>query len=97
MNASDILFTNHFRALVMMYDHQVVVGNEKFSKITQVEISDQLGVSKVTVNHIMRDLMEKGFVVKEEKRIGKYYLSKEAEEIVEKLRQVDKLSNGYQS
>ena len=97
MNASDILFTNHFRALVMMYDYQVVVGNEKFSKITQVEISDQLGVSKVTVNHIMRDLMEKGFVVKEEKRIGKYYLSKEAEEIVEKLRQVDKLSNGYQS
>lgn len=81
----------------MMYDYQVVVGNEKFSKITQVEISDKLGVSKVTVNHIMRDLMEKGFVVKEEKRIGKYYLSKEAEEIVEKLRQVDKLSNGYQS
>ncbi len=90
MNASDILFTNHFRVLIMMYDYQVIIGSEKFSKITQVEISDKLGVSKVTVNHIMKDLMEKGFVVKEEKRIGKYYLSKEAEEIVIKVKTVNK-------
>jgi len=86
VNALDILFTHHFRVLVLMHDYQVIIGNDKFSKITQVEIGEQLELSKVTINHIVKDLTENGFVTRDEGRIGKYYLSKEAEDIVEKFK-----------
>lgn len=81
------LTTNYYKTLEILYDSLVNINNEKIAVITQVEISERLGLSKITVNSIFKELRNDG-LVKPYKVIGRYILSEEAIEIVQKMKKV---------
>lgn len=81
------LTTNYYKTLEILYDSLVNINNEKIAVITQVEISERLGLSKITVNSIFKELREDG-LVSPHKVIGRYRLSDKAIEIVQKMKKV---------
>ena len=81
------LTTNYYKVLELLYDSLVNINNERISIITQVEIAEKLSLSKITINSIFRELKSDG-MVEADKVIGRYRLSEEAIEIVERMKEV---------
>ena len=81
------LTTNYYKTLEILYDSLVNINNEKIAVITQVEIAEKLGLSKITVNSIFKELREDG-LVKPHKVIGRYRLSDKAIEIVQTMKKI---------
>lgn len=81
------LTTNYYKTLEILYDSLVNINNEKIAIVTQVEISERLGLSKITVNSIFKELREDG-LVRHDKVIGRYRLSDKAIEIVQKMKKI---------
>ena len=74
-------FTNsNFKVLSYLYENK---DKENLVKITQEEIGTALNMNRTTVNYIMKKLKEKGYIIHDESKVGRYYLTEEAIKIVE--------------
>ena len=80
-------FTNeNFRVLAYMYDNK---NNQHLVKITQQEVSDELGLSRVTINKIFKQLKKSGYIVQDVTKIGRYYLTESGVVVVETFRKIN--------
>lgn len=52
-------------------------------KTTQEEIGQALNMNRITINYIIKGLKEKGYIIHDESRVGRYYLTEKAITIVE--------------
>lgn len=83
------LFTNdNYKLLKLMYDNQTVVLNKKIVPLTQLEISSELGFSKMKTNAIFVELQKAGLITQETR--GKYSLTDMSNEIIEGICKLDK-------
>lgn len=81
-------FTNDkFRALAYLYD---VKGNDNRARITQQEVADELGLSRVTINGIFKQLKDDGYLQQDTVHIGRYLLTEKAISAIETFRNSDK-------
>lgn len=81
-------FTNdNFRALAHLYD---AMDATKLVKITQQELSDELGISRVTANKIFKQLRDNGYISQDTTRVGRYYVTESGANIVETFRKTDR-------
>lgn len=79
------LTNNNYRVLKLLSDNQVELNGVKFTAITQGEIAQELGLSKVTINAIMKDLQEKKLVCPYENRRGRYRLTDTSQSIIKDM------------
>lgn len=69
-------FTNDkFRVLECVYDSR---GLDGVARITQQEVAEKLGISRVTINSIFSQLVTDGYLLKDLNRASKYMLSDKA-------------------
>lgn len=81
-------FTNdNFRILAYLYDMQ---GANHKANITQQEIADELKISRVTINKIIGELKNSGYIEQDGNHVGRYILTKKALSIVETFRIIEK-------
>ena len=81
-------FTNdNFRTLAYLYD--VKNGNNK-AHITQQEIADDLEISRVTINKIIGELRNSGYLEQDGNHVGRYILTEKAISVIETFRSVEK-------
>ena len=74
-------FTNsNFKVLSYLYKNKDANNQVK---TTQEEIGQALNMNRTTINYIIKGLKEKGYIIHDESRVGRYYLTKEAITIVE--------------
>lgn len=66
-----------YKVLSCMADRQIAVKGELVVKLSQQDISDILGISKVKVNSIIAELKSEGYLVLKNSR-GKYQLTDKA-------------------
>ena len=84
-------FTNdNFRTLAYLYD--VKSANDKVH-ITQQEVADDLEISRATVNKIMGELKESGYIEQDGKHVGRYILTEKALSVIETFRNIDRRQN----
>ena len=76
-----------FRALAYLYD---VKGNDNRARITQQEVADELGLSRVTINGIFKQLKDDGYLQQDTVHIGRYLLTEKAISAIETFRNSDK-------
>ena len=74
---SDFFMNDRYRVLECMAQRQIIVSNEAVIKLSQQEIADTLGFTKSKVNSIIRELIQKGYVMQVSAR-GKYALTENA-------------------
>lgn len=79
---------DNYKLLKLMYDNQIIVINKKFVPLTQMELSTELGFSKMKTNAIFLDLQQEGYIKKIAR--GKYCLSDKAERIVSTIDKMEK-------
>lgn len=81
-------FTNdNFRTLAYLYDAKSANGKVH---ITQQEVADDLGISRATVNKIMGELRDSGYIEQDGKHVGRYILTEKAISVIETFRTIEK-------
>ena len=82
---SIVEFTNdNFRVLAYLYDN---MDPSRLVKITQQEVSDALGISRVTINKIFKQLKAGGYITQDSTKVGRYSLTEASSRLVESFRQ----------
>lgn len=81
-------FTNdRFRTLSYLYDMK---GADNTARITQQEVADELGLSRVTINGIFKQLKDDGYIEQDTAHLGRYLLKEKAISAIEMFRASDK-------
>lgn len=83
----NILVNDNFRVLSWMYDNK---DENNLVRVTQLELSENIGLSRPTVNMIFSKLKESGYLIHNDKRVGHYYLTADAVKVIEFFRKNDK-------
>ena len=80
------LTSNRYKILKLLYENQAKKPDgSTFVAITQIEIANELNVSKMTVNSIFKELQSDGLVNKCGNTRGRYELSEKALMIIEQM------------
>ena len=87
MSGMESLVNNNFKVLAYMYDNK---DKENLVKITQAEIGKALELNRGTINYVFKSLKENDYLIHDETRIGRYYLTEKAVKTVEMFRKTDK-------
>lgn len=83
MSSIDTFTNDKFRVLSYLYDNK---NKDNLVKITQTELSKELALSRGTINSIFKQLKEKGYLIHDDSRVGRYYLTDTAVNVVEVFR-----------
>lgn len=83
----DLFVNDSFRILKLLYDNQTTVLDKKVIPLTQVEISNELGMSKAKINMLIGELQKNGYVAIQSR--GKYILLDKAKCIVEDIDNIE--------
>lgn len=82
------LFTNDtFRVLAYLHD---IRDKNNCARTTQQEVADELGLSRVTVHNIFKQLKECWYVAQDLEHVGRYFLTDKAICVVETFRMIEK-------
>lgn len=81
----EILTTDNFKVLACLYDNK---DKNNVVKITQGEVSEIVGISRVTINFIFKALREANYLVMDKEHVGRYVLTDDAVKAVELLRKM---------
>ena len=82
------LFTNDtFRVLAYLHD---IRDKNNCARTTQQEVADELGLSRVTVHNIFKQLKERWYIAQDLEHVGRYFLTDEALSVIEAFRCVEK-------
>ena len=74
--AIEYFANDRYKVLSAMHDRQISVNDENVVKLSQQEISEIVGISKVKVNGIIAELKNDGYLVSKKK--GHYQLTSKA-------------------
>ena len=85
MANSDILINDNFKVLLWMYDRK---DDDNLVKVTQLELAENIGLSRPTVNIIFSKLKDAGYLIHNDKRVGHYYLKDDAIKVIETFRKL---------
>ena len=82
-----ILTNNTYRVLSYLFDKK---DRNNLVIITQNEVSKDLNLNKTTVNTIMRNLKENGYITQDENHVGRYSLTDAGVKTVSLFRKSEK-------
>ena len=83
MSNIDIFTNEKYRILSYLYD---IKGKDNLVKITQTELVSELGLSRGTINSVFKILKENGYLIHDDTRVGRYYISTSGLKLVESFR-----------
>lgn len=86
MSKLDIFVNDKFKVMSYMYD---MMDKSYLVRVTQTELVEELGLSRSTINAIFRALKENGYIVHDDKKLGKYYLTEDAVKVVKMFRKIN--------
>ena len=73
------LVTTNYRVLEHLC---TLIGPDRKVSTTQQEIADKLGLSRATVNRIISELKEDGYIEQDGNHVGRYVIHKTSSQIV---------------
>ena len=85
MANSDILINDNFKVLLWMYDRK---DDDNLVKVTQLELAENIGLSRPTVNIIFSKLKDAGYLIHNDKRVRHYYLTDDEIKVIETFRKL---------
>lgn len=90
-NILELLLTDYYRILRVLYENQVKINeNEKFAPLTQMEVAELIGVSKITMNSMFKELHRQDLIYTYKGKKGRYCLTVKAQTI---LKEISKINN----
>lgn len=82
------LFTNDtFRVLAYLHD---IRDKNNCARTTQQEVADELGLSRVTVHNIFKQLRETKYIKQDIEHVGRYILTSKTITVVKTFKSLNK-------
>lgn len=92
----DLFLTDYYKILRVLDENQVKINNnEKFVPLTQIEVAELIGVSKITMNNMFKELQKQDFIHPYKGKRGLYYLTKKAQIILKEINRIDNDISNY--
>lgn len=87
MSKLDYFTNDSFKILNYLYEQR---NSNNIASVTQQELADMFGISRVTVNKLISDLTTNGYLKRCESKWARYQLSQEAIDFVKGVRAVNR-------
>lgn len=81
----DFFINERYKVLVCLYKRQIEVNGKIYAPLSQEEISQVVGVSKATVNNVLKELKNEKYIVQQNRTRGKYTLTDKAIRLINEL------------
>lgn len=86
-----LLLTDYYKILRVLYENQVKISNdEEFVPLTQIEVANLIGVSKITMNSMFKELHRYNLIYPYKGKRGRYCLTRNAQTILEEMDKISK-------
>ena len=79
---NNLFKTKEYKILEIMEETTLSVGEEEYSPLGQQEIGLKMGLSRVSINRVFKELREEGYI--EMLTRGKWKLTEKAKELLDK-------------
>lgn len=79
------LINDNYKVLSLLYDNQITINGETYCNLTQVEMSDMLNVTRMTLSKKLKELKNNNLIVFEKQ---KYVLTNRAIQIIETIEKI---------
>ena len=83
MSKLDYFTNKNFKVINYLYDRR---NFDNIVSITQQEIAEQLNLSRATINKMINDLTQNGYLKRIESKMARYVMSQEAIDFVKVVR-----------
>lgn len=83
---NNLFKTKEYKILEIMEETTLSVGEEEYSPLGQQEIGLKMGLSRVSINRVFKELREEGYI--EMLTRGKWKLTEKAKELLDKTREL---------
>lgn len=84
----DFVTNDYYKILSIIYDNQITVDNETYCPLSQEKIASIAGVSRNTIGTIVKRLKEENLIYCKESETKKYFLYKEATDVIKKIKKI---------
>lgn len=81
--------TNYYKTLKILFDNHIKTPDGNLCTVKQTQIAEKLGISKITMNAIFKELQQDSLVIKCENQRGKYILTDSAIFIIENMNRIE--------
>lgn len=81
----DFFANERYKVLMCLYERQIEVNGKIYAPLLQEEISQVVGISKATVNNVLKELKKEKYIVQQNRTRGKYILTDKAMQFINEL------------
>lgn len=81
----DFFANERYKVLMCLYERQIEVNGKIYAPLSQEEISQVVGISKATVNNVLKELKKEKYIVQQNRTRGKYTLTDKAMQFINEL------------
>ena len=82
-----VLTNDNYLILFYLYNNK---DKDQLIKVTQSELAEIMGYSRPTINASFKVLKEAGYLIHDKTRVGRYYLTNDAIELIETFKKLSK-------
>lgn len=79
------LISDNYKVLSLLYDNQITIDGETYCNLTQIEMSDILNITRMTLSKKLKELKDNNLIVFEKQ---KYILTNRAIQIIENIEKI---------
>lgn len=83
----NVLTNDSFKVLSWLYEKR---DKDNLIKVTQQELADDIGLSGPTINIIFGRLKDAGYLIHDDSKVGRYYLTSDAIKVIDTFRKWSK-------
>lgn len=81
----DFFINERYKVLACLYERQIEVNGKIYAPLSQEEISQVVGISKASVNNVLKELKKEKYIVQQSRTRGKYTLTEKAIQLINEL------------
>jgi len=89
----EILFSDYYKVLSILYDNCTTFKDETYCPLSQEEIAQELGITRLTVSVLLKRLKELGYISFDSPR--KYMISTEVRDVMKQLKNIKQKGIDY--
>lgn len=79
------LISDNYKVLSLLYDNQITIDGETYCNLTQIEMSNMLNITRMTLSKKLKELKDNNLIIFEKQ---KYILTNRSIQIIENIEKI---------
>lgn len=79
------LISDNYKVLSLLYDNQITIDGETYCNLTQIEMSNMLNITRMTLSKKLKELKDNNLIIFKKQ---KYILTNRSIQIIENIEKI---------